>query len=95
LFLDLAAQEVSVVFEAALLATRMGFRSTAAAAAQPPPQFLHKRDTDTEAGRNRQLGGFASRQRLDNPVTEILGVWCHTPDDALYVPDKQLQAALG
>jgi len=69
LVLDLTAQEVRVGFEVAWLAARMGFRGTAPAAAKPPPQFLHERETDTEARRRRVLGGFVSSQRMDNPVT--------------------------
>jgi hypothetical protein len=95
LVLDLAAQEGGMVFEGALLAARMGLRGTAPAAAKPTPQFFHARETDTEALRHRVLCLFASRQRVDNPVTQSLGVWFHIPHYALNVPDMQLQAALG
>jgi hypothetical protein len=40
------------------------------------------------------LCGVASLQRLDNPVTKILGGWFHTPNYARKVPDRQLQPAL-
>jgi hypothetical protein len=84
-----------MVGEGASLAARMRFRGPAAAAAKAAPQFLHKRETDTEALGNRRLGRFTSLQRLDNPVTQIWGVWFHTPEYARNVPDRQLQTALG
>ena len=83
-----------MVCEGASLAARMGFRGTAAAAAKPAPQFLHERETDTEALCNRRLGRFTSLHRVDNPVTKILGVCFHTPKYAPNVPDRQLQPAL-
>jgi hypothetical protein len=94
LVLDLAAQEGAMVGESTSLAARMRSRGTAAAAAKAAPQFLHKRETDTEALGNRRLGHFTSLQRVDNPITKILGVWFHTPDYARNDPDRQLQPAL-
>lgn len=88
------AQEVGVIFERTGLAPGVGFGSAAAAAAKPPPQFLHERQANTEALCNRALCGFASLQRVDKPVTKILGVWLHIPDYARQVPDRQLQPAL-
>lgn len=83
-----------MVFEAALLAARVWFGGAAAAAAKPLPQFLHERETDTEARGNRGLRGVPGFQGLYNAVTEVLRVWFHTPHCTLMRPDMQLQTAL-
>jgi hypothetical protein len=84
-----------MVGEGAPPAARMGVRGTAAAAAKPLPQFLDKRETDTETCCNGRLRGVPGLQGLYNAITEVLRVRSHTSDYALNGPDMQLQAALG
>ena len=76
-------------------AARLGLRGTAAAAAKPLPQFLYKRETDTEPRCNGRLRGVPGFKGLYNAITEVLRVRSHTSDSALDGPDMQLQAALG
>ena len=75
-------------------AARLGLRGTAAAAAKPLPQFLYKRETDTEPRCNGRLRGVPGFKGLYNAITEVLRVRSHTSDSALDGPDMQLQAAL-
>lgn len=75
-------------------AARMGLCGTAAAAAKPLPQFLYKRETDTEPRCNGRLRGVPGFQGLYNALTEVLRVRSHTSDYALDGPDMQLQTAL-
>jgi hypothetical protein len=72
--LDRPAQEVGMVLEGTALAARVRFRGATAAVAKPTPQFLHKREADTEALRNGVLWGFAILQRGENSLSQILGV---------------------
>jgi hypothetical protein len=61
-----------MIGEGAPPATRMGFGSAAAAAAKPLPQFLHKRETDTETRCNDGLRGISGLQGLHDAIPEIL-----------------------
>ena len=70
--LNLTAQEGGMLSKGAPPAARMGLRGTAAAAAKPLPQFLYKRETDTEPRCNGRLRGIPSLQGLHNAIPEIL-----------------------
>jgi hypothetical protein len=84
-----------MVGEGAAPAACMGFGGTAAAMAKPLPQFLHKRETDTETRRNGRLRGIPGCKGSNNAITEVLRVGFHIAQRALYGPDMQLQPALG
>jgi hypothetical protein len=84
-----------MVFEGAPLPTRVRFRSAAAAAAKPLPEFFHKRETDTETSCNRRLRGVSGLQSMNNAITEVLRVGFRISHYALNGPYIQLQTALG
>ena len=84
-----------MVSEGAAPAARMGFGGPAAALAKPLPQFLHKRETDTETRRNGRLRGIPGGKGINNAITEVLRVGFHIAHCALHGPDMQLQPALG
>ena len=84
-----------MVGEGTLPTARMGFRGTAATAAQPLPPLLHERETDTATRRHGGLRGVPGLSGLHNTITEVLRVGFPTSHYALNVPDRQLQTALG
>lgn len=72
--LDRSAQEVGMILEGPALTARVGLRGATAAAAKPPPPFLHEREAAPEALRNGVLWCFAALQRGENSLTKIWGV---------------------
>jgi hypothetical protein len=83
-----------MVFEAARLAPRVGFRRTTAAVPPAMPQFGHERRADLKALRHRGLRVLAGFQRMDDAVTKVLRVGFHTTYYAANVLYMQLQTAL-
>jgi hypothetical protein len=84
-----------MVFEAARLAIRVGFRRTTAAVTPAMPQCGHERRADPKALRHCGLRVLTGFQRVDDAVTKVLRVGFHTAYYAANVLYRQLQTALG